>query len=285
VTLQPVRRYGVDAAILFQDIMTPLPQMGVDIEFKPGPVIAEPIRSRGQVDALRIPEVDELTPFVADAIRLIRAATATPLIGFGGAPLTLATYLIQGSGSKDYAQFRGFLRAEPEASHALLEKLTEVSIRYLTMQVQAGAQAIQLFDSWAGLHDPATYAEFARPYNVRVFEALGALGVPRIYLAVNSLHLFDVIAGMPMDAISVDWRQPLSMVRDRIPGVVVQGNLDPAWLLGDRDRLLTEVDRILADGLGGPHVFNLGHGMMREIDPAQVQATVDRIRSFDRSAR
>lgn len=285
VTLQPVRRYGVDAAILFQDIMTPLPPMGVDIEFKPGPVIGDPIRSAAQVDALRVPDADEIAPFVADAIRLIRGATGTPLIGFGGAPLTLATYLIQGSGSKDYAQFRGFLRAEPAAAHALLDKLTEVSIRYLTMQVQAGAQAIQLFDSWAGLHDPATYAEFARPYNVRVFEALGALDVPRIYLAVNSLHLFDVIAGMPMDAISVDWRQPLSMVRERIPGVVVQGNLDPAWLLGPRDGLLAEVDRILTDGLGGAHVFNLGHGMMREIDPSQVQATVDRIRAFDRSAR
>jgi len=153
VTLQPVRRYGMDGAILFSDIMTPLPPMGLDLDFRPGPVLAAPVRDRAAVDALRVPTQDEVAPFVADAIRLLRAELGdVPLIGFGGAPLTLATYAVEGSGSKEYATFRAFLRAEPDAAHALLDKLAETSIAYLRMQVEAGAQAIQLFDGPYGLY-------------------------------------------------------------------------------------------------------------------------------------
>ncbi|MFT5991982.1 MAG: uroporphyrinogen decarboxylase, partial [Bradymonadia bacterium] len=227
VTLQPVKRFGVDAAILFQDIMTPLPPMGVDIAFAPGPVISEPIRTRAQVDALRVPEQDEIAPFVRQAVQQIRDASPVPLIGFGGAPLTLATYLIEGKGSKEYGNFRGFLRQEPEAAHALLEKLTEVTIRYLRDQVEAGAQAIQLFDSWAGLHDPKTYEEFSLPYNQRVMRALGDLGVPRIFLAVGAGHLYPVIRTLECEAFSVDWRRPLNEAREELGARCIQGNLDP----------------------------------------------------------
>src|SRR5690606_25972026 len=204
VTLQPIRRYGLDAAILFSDIMTPLPAMGLELDFRPGPVLTAPVRSRAAVDALRVPAAEEIAPFVADAIRLIRSETEAPLIGFGGAPLTLATYAVQGAGSKDYDVFRAFLKAEPEAAHALLDKLTAVSVRYLSEQVRAGAQAIQLFDSWAGLHDEATYRTFGLPYAARVLEALEPFGVPRIYIAVGASHLYSTFAELPIEALSVD---------------------------------------------------------------------------------
>lgn len=285
VTLQPIRRLGVDAAILFQDIMTPLPPMGVDIDFTPGPVITDPIRTGAQVDRLVVPEAEELTPFVAEAIRLIRAESPVPLIGFGGAPITLATYLVQGKGSKDYDKLRAFLRRDPGVAHALLDKLTELSIRYLRMQVQAGAQAIQLFDSWAGLHAEPTYREFALPYNRRVFEGLADLGVPRIYLAVDAGHLYGVFSELGCDAYSVDWRTPLDQVRERIaPGCTLQGNLDPAALFGDREHIAAEVRAVLRAGRGAAHVFNLGHGMMPSIDPDAVAFAVDCVRAFDRFA-
>ena len=283
VTMQPIRRFGMDAAILFQDIMTPLPPMGVDIEFAPGPVIQDPIRTRAQVDALRVPSADEIAPFVSEGIGLIRSACPVPLIGFGGAPLTLATYLVQGSGSKDYGLLRGFLRAEPEAAHALLDKLTEVSIRYLRMQVEAGAQAIQLFDSWAGLHGRETYREFALPYVRRVFEGLADLGVPRIYLAVNCTHLYGELRELPCEAFSVDWRTPLDEARATLGARCMQGNLDPAELLGTPEGIRAAVRDVLTRGQGGAHVFNLGHGLMPIITPDAIQIAVDEVRAFERA--
>ena len=284
VTLQPIRRYGMDAAILFSDIMTPLPPMGVQIDFRPGPVFAAPIRSADAVQRLIVPHQDEIAPYVADAIRLIRRASPVPLIGFGGAPLTLATYMVQGGGSKDYAEFRQFLRAEPTAAHALLDKLTEVSIRYLRMQVDAGAQAIQVFDSWAGLHDARTFAEFGMPYALRVLAALAPQGVPRTYIAVHAAHLYREIAVLPADVISVDWRQPLEVVRPQLPGKAMQGNLDPALLLAPPETLVREVERVLREGRGGAHIFNLGHGIMPQTDPGMVQLMVDTVRAFDRTS-
>lgn len=282
VTLQPVRRFPLDAAILFQDIMTPLPPMGVKIDFKPGPVFEEPIRSASAIDALRVPEAGDIAPYVAEAIRLVRAESPVSLIGFGGAPLTLATYMIQGSGSKDYDEFRQFLHYEPEAAHRLLDKLTEVSIRYLSMQIEAGAQAIQLFDSWAGLHDARTYARFALPYNRRVLEALAPYNIPRLYIAVNALHLYGEIRALPCEVLSVDWRVPLSQVRGLLPGKTLQGNLDPAALLAPKEVLQREAERVLREGLGGAHIFNLGHGIMRQTDPDNVALLVDTVHAFDR---
>lgn len=282
ITLQPIKRLGVDAAILFQDIMTPLPPMGIDIEFSPGPVIQDPIRSARAVDALRIPEKDEIAPYVAEAIKLIRKDSPVPLIGFGGAPLTLATYLIQGGGSKDYAEFRQFLRYDPKSAHALLEKLTEVSIRYLTMQVEAGAQAIQLFDSWAGLHSASTYAEFAKPYNQRIFEVLAGLKIPRLYIAVDALHLYSQIKDLDCEVVSVDWRAPINQVRSQLNGKTIQGNLDPAVLLASKDVITQETQRVLREGLGGAHIFNLGHGIFRQTNPDHAQHMIDTVKAFDR---
>ena len=282
VTLQPIRRYAMDAAILFSDIMTPLPPMGVQIDFRPGPVFEAPVRTPDAVQRLHVPHQDEIAPYVADAIRILRRESPVPLIGFGGAPLTLATYMVQGGGSKDYAEFRQFLRAEPTAAHALLDKLTEVSIRYLRMQVDAGAQAVQLFDSWAGLHDARTFAAFGLPYAQRVLAALAPLGVPRTYIAVGAAHLYGEIGKLPADVVSVDWREPLDAVRPRLAGKALQGNLDPALLLAPPETLVREVERVLREGRGGAHVFNLGHGIMPQTDPGQVQLMVDTVRAFDR---
>lgn len=285
VSLQPLRRFPLDAAIIFSDIMTPLPPMGVEIAFSPGPVVANPIRSQAQVEALRMPETEEIAPFLGEAIRLTRRELepkGVPVIGFGGAPLTLAAYLIQGSGSKEYEEFRAFLRLEPAVTHALLKKLTGVSIRYLKMQVQAGAQAIQLFDSWAGLHDWATYREFALPYNTAIFRALEGLGVPRIYLAVGASHLYPVIAELPCEAVSVDWRLSLDRIRAQLPGRVLQGNLDPSVLLASREVITLEAHKVLRAGLGGPHLFNLGHGVIRTTPPDHVAHLAEVVHGFDR---
>ena len=282
VTLQPVRRYGMDAAIFFSDIMTPLPAMGVDIEFSPGPVIQTPIRTRAQVDALRVPDAAEIAPFGTDAIRLITQESPVPLIGFGGAPLTLAAYLVQGSGSKDFAAFRAFLRAEPNAAHLLIDKLTELSIRYLDSQIEAGASAVQIFDSWAGLHDRWIWERYAMPSLERLLSALARHNVPRIYFALDAAHLMEQLRVLPAEVYGWDWRMPLNEVRNRLGARAVQGNLDPAALLADPQALRSEVERVLRAGQGGAHVFNLGHGIFRETDPANVQRALETIRAFDR---
>jgi uroporphyrinogen decarboxylase len=285
VTLQPLRRFALDAAILFSDIMTPLPAMGLEIQFNPGPVVARPLRTLAQIEALGLPEAREIAPFVEETIRLVRReleGREVAVIGFGGAPLTLATYLIQGAGTKDYEEFRAFLRYEPVAAHRLLEKLTELSIRYLKAQIQAGAQAIQLFDSWAGLHDSATYREFALPYNRALFQALEGLGVPRIYLAVGASHLYPVLSELPCEAVSVDWRLSLEQIRPHFPGRVLQGNLDPAVLLASPEVIAREARRVLRAGLGGPHLFNLGHGVIRTTPPEHVAHLVETVRQFNR---
>ena len=282
VTLQPIERFPLDAAILFQDIMTPLPPMGIEIDFAPGPVFKSPIRSEAEVNELRVPETEEIAPYVPEVIQLIRQESKVPLIGFGGAPLTLATYMIQGGGSKDYAEFRQFLRYAPRAAHKLLDKLTEVSIRYLKMQVEAGAQAVQLFDSWAGLHDSKMYSEFALPYNKRIFEALEPYTIPRLYIAVNALHLYEDIQTLPCEVVSVDWRVPLNKLRFRLYGKTLQGNLDPAVLLGSQEVIKQEAERVLESGLGGAHIFNLGHGIMKQTDPDKLAYLVDIVHSFDR---
>jgi uroporphyrinogen decarboxylase len=285
VTLQPVRRYGMDAAILFSDIMTPLPAMGLALDFRPGPVLERPVRSAEDVARLRLPEQDEVAPFVADAVRLVRSELGrTPLIGFAGAPLTLATYAVQGGGSKEFELFRAFLRREPEATERLLDLLSEVTIRYLRAQIAAGAQAVQLFDSWAGIHDLPTYRRLGARYAARILGALADTGVPRIYIALAAVHLAPAIAELPLEAVSVDWRLPLSRWRALLPGRTLQGNLDPAAVTGPWPRLEAEATAVLREGLGGPHVFNLGHGIFRDSDPDQVARLVALVQGFERAA-
>ncbi len=283
VTLQPLRRFALDAAIIFSDIMTPLEALGVDIEFNPGPSVANPLRSRRAIDQLSLRE--PIAPYVGDALRIVRAELAPEiaLIGFGGAPLTLAAYLVEGSGSKEYERFRQFLRAEPEATHALLDKLTDLTIRYLRMQVEAGAQAIQLFDSWAGLHDARTYREFGVPYYKRIMKALEQTGAPRIFFALGASHLLDAIAEIPAEAIGVDWRTGLADARARLPGRTLQGNMDPAVLYADRETIAGEARRILDDGRAGPHVFNLGHGIWPTTPVDAVSHLVETVRTYKRS--
>jgi len=285
VTLQPVRRYGMDAAILFSDIMTPIPAMGVPVEFSPGPVIAEPIRSLEAVRKLRVPEVGELAPYVGQTIALLRRELGdVPLIGFAGAPLTLASYMVEGSGSKEFSSFRAFLHSESEAAHALLEALTETTVRYLRMQVEAGAQVVQLFDSWAGLHNAETYATFGAPYVRKVFEALQLAGVPRMYLALNAAHLKHEVVRIPCEALSVDWREPISSWRPLTAARPLQGNLDPAVLLAAPETVARQARRVLREGLGAPHIFNLGHGIFPQTSPANVERLVAEVRSFNRHA-
>jgi uroporphyrinogen decarboxylase len=284
VTLQPVRRYGMDAAILFSDIMTPLPAMGLALDFRPGPVLERPVRSPADVARLRVPHVDEVAPFVADAIRLLTPALGeVPLIGFAGAPLTLAAYAVQGGGSKEFERFRAFLRQEPQAAEALLDALAETTARYLRGQIDAGVRAVQLFDSWAGIVDLPTYRRFGQRFAARVLDAVGDAGVPRSYIAVSATHLAEAIAELPLEAVSVDWRLPLSRWRSLLPGRALQGNLDPAALLGPWPSLEAEAVSVLREGLGGAHVFNLGHGIFRDTDPDQVARLVDLVQGFDRA--
>jgi len=283
ITLQPLRRFPLDAAIIFSDIMTPLEALGIAIEFSPGPSIAEPIRSRAQVNALELRE--PVAPFVGDALRLVKADLPADvgLIGFGGTPLTLAAYLVEGGGSKEYAHFRQFLRAEPGVMHALLEKLTELTIVYLRSQVDAGADAIQLFDSWAGLHDEPTYREFGLPYYKRIMDALADTRAARMFFALGASHLMEAIAEIPCEAVSVDWRTDLRLARKALPGRALQGNLDPAFLYSGREALAAEATRILEAGLGGAHIFNLGHGIWPDAPIEAVSQLIDTVHSFQRT--
>jgi len=283
VTLQPLKRFALDAAIIFSDIMTPLEALGIDIEFKPGPSIAKPLRTRAAIDELQIRE--EIAPFVGEALSIVRAELPddVALIGFGGAPLTLAAYLVEGGGSKEYEHFRQFLRADPAAMHALLEKLTELTIRYLRMQIAAGAGVVQLFDSWAGLHDVSVYREFGVPYTKRIMEALADTGAARIYFALGASHLIEVIAEIPSEAVGLDWRTELGEVRKRLPGRTLQGNLDPAVLFADRATITEHAHHVLEQGLGGAHVFNLGHGIWPSTPVDAVSHLVETVRAYQRS--
>lgn len=285
ITLQPLRRFDLDAAILFSDIMTPLPAMGMEIEFSPGPVLPNPLRSAKAIEQLVVPAKNEMAPFVAQTIGLLRPeldAMGKTLIGFGGAPLTLATYAIQGSGSKDFEAFRAFLHQEPQAAHRLLEKLTQTTIAYLQMQVEAGAEAIQLFDSWAGLHSPSIYRQFALPYITQVFKALEGYRIPRIYLAVGASHLYSVIKDLECEVVSVDWRTDLSQLKAVFNHHALQGNLDPTVLLTNPQTIYNEATQVLEAGLGKAHIFNLGHGLLRQTPPDHVARLVDWVHSYNR---
>jgi uroporphyrinogen decarboxylase len=283
ITLQPLRRFPLDAAIVFSDIMTPLEALGIEIAFNPGPSIARPLRSRAQVEALALRE--EIAPFVGQALRLVKAELPAHvgLIGFAGTPLTLATYLIEGGGSKEYAHFRRFLRSDPDVVHLLLEKLTDLTIAYLRMQSAAGADAVQLFDSWAGLHDEPTYREFGLPYYLRIMDALAGGRAARMFFALGASHLMSVIAEIPAEVVSVDWRTDLRLARQYLPGRTLQGNLDPAWLYAGRDALAAEATRILRSGLGGAHIFNLGHGIWPDAPIDAVAHLVDTVHAFQRT--
>jgi len=284
VTLQPIEHFGFDAAIIFSDIMTPLESMGVELTFSPGPHVAEPLRTTKGVETLRVPEQEEITPFVIEAVRIAveRLAGKTPLIGFAGAPLTLACYLVEGKGSKDFSQLRSFLYAEPQAAEELFDKLGQVMGRYFRAQVEAGAQAVQLFDSWAGILAEQEYRRFALPAVQKVFAALDGLDVPKIFFAQDAAAFFPILSESGADVIGVDWRIPLPEARRMLGGdFTLQGNLDPAILRGAPASVIErEALRVLTEGGGRRHIFNLGHGVLPDTPLDRVQALVDTVHAF-----
>jgi uroporphyrinogen decarboxylase len=279
VTLQPLRRFPLDAAILFSDIMTPLQGMGIELSFEPAPVVREPIRSVAQVEALPplVPGRD--VPFVLESIRLVRAGLprGVPLIGFAGAPFTLMCYLVCGRPSKEFAAARAFLYAQADTAQRLLGRLADAMAEYLTAQVAAGAQALMLFESWAGLLAPREFAQFALPAVHRTAAALRRTGVPLIYYVNQGATLLPAVAGLEVDVVGVDWRSPLSQVRNVLgSGKAVQGNLDPAALFASADGLRRHIDMVLEEAGTAPgHIFNLGHGIWPDTDPDAVARLVD----------
>ena len=281
ITMQPVRRYGVDAAILFSDIVVPLKAVGIDLDIKPGvgPVVGTPIRERADLAALRPLEPDDV-PYVTEAVRgLIGELGGTPLIGFAGAPFTLASYLIEGGPSKNHDHTKAMMYGAPELWHELMARLSEITLAFLRVQVEAGASAVQLFDSWAGALSDVDYRRFVAPHSAAVLSGLAAEfpDVPRIHFGVGTAELLPAMAAAGATVMGVDWRTPLDVASARIgPSCAVQGNLDPAVLLAPWSVVETEVRRVLREGSAAPgHIFNLGHGVLPETDPDVLTRVVD----------
>jgi uroporphyrinogen decarboxylase len=300
ITLQPVRRLGVDAAILFSDILVPLPAMGVPVEFHPGPVLGRRVRTRADVESLRVAEAEEATPFVMEAVRLVRRELPrdVALIGFAGAPFTLATYLVEGGGSKSFSAVKGLLFSDPDVAHALLAKCADTVASSLAAQVRAGASAAMLFDTWAGVLAPGDVGTFVVPYARRVLErvresARGAF-VPTIYYAGDAAGWLEAAVETGAQVIGLDWRVDLADARRRLGRqVAVQGNLDPAVLLGPVPEIRRRAEGVLRGARGlddrpagsrpGPargHVFNLGHGILPQTPPEHARALVDAVREL-----
>jgi len=278
VTLQPVRLVGVDAAILFADILLPLDAMGAGLRFAAGdgPVFDHPVRSLDDLARLGDPDVERDLGYVFAAMRLARRelAGAVPLIGFGGTPWTLAAYLVEGGASKNHGRLLSWSWEDPRGLARVLGRLADVSVRYLQGQVDAGAQAIQLFDTWGGLLDAQRFRELALPALLVVVEALRGK-VPLIYYLNNGAHLLPELAGLPVEVLSVDWRLPLDAVRKVVgPDKVLQGNLDPTALLSSPARIAELTDALLREGEGGGHIVNLGHGILPQTPPDHARAFV-----------
>jgi uroporphyrinogen decarboxylase len=279
ITLQPVRRYGVDSAILYSDIMLPLKAAGVDLDIVPGtgPVIAEPIRTSADLATfhdLAPPDVD----YVAEAVRLVVAELGDiPLIGFAGAPFTLASYLIEGGPSREYAKTKTLMLADPMVWHQLCIRLADISAAFLEVQIGAGAAAVQLFDSWAGSLSAADYARFAQPYSSRLLQRLAPANVPRIHFGVGTSEQLGLMADAGAEVVGVDWRLPLAEASRRIgPSHAVQGNLDPALLGSPWPVLAERVREVIRSGAAAPgHVFNLGHGVPPDADPGVLAKIVE----------
>lgn len=287
VTLQPIDRFGVDAAILFSDILIPAEPMGLDLTFNPGPVIDPPVRSRADVERLRLTDPRETVPFVYETIRLLRRELEgrVPLIGFAASPFTLAVYLVEGAGSKSFSWIKRLIYGDPATAHALLEKVAETTARYVAAQVEAGAQAIQLFDTWAGLLGPTEYAEFGLRYARRVLESLADSGVPRIYFALDAVHLLPQVRECGAEMLGMDWRIPLDEASRRVgPSYALQGNLDPCVLFASPEAIVAGANDVLDRARSIPgHVFNLGHGVLPQTPVEHVEALVRAVQSAKRT--
>jgi uroporphyrinogen decarboxylase len=277
ITLQPVRRHRVDAAVLYSDIVVPLYAAGVDVDIVPGtgPVMGSPVRTAADVAALPELRLEQVQP-VMDTIRLLITELGdTPLIGFAGAPFTLASYLIEGGPSRNHERTKALMHGAPDLWHALAGRLADLTLMFLRAQVAAGVDAVQLFDSWAGALSERDYREFVLPHSAAVLAGLADAGVPRIHFGVGTGELLGAMREAGADVVGVDWRVPLDLAVDRLvaavpdgPAPVVQGNLDPALLLADWPVVEAEVRRVMAEGrAAGGHVFNLGHGVLPQTDP------------------
>jgi uroporphyrinogen decarboxylase len=285
ITMQPVRRYGVDAAIFFSDIVLPLKAVGVDLDIKPGigPVVAEPVRTLADVEA--IPDLTpEHVPFITEAVRgLVGQLGGTPLIGFAGAPFTVASYLVEGGPSKEHARTKAMMFGAPDVWDALMRKIAGIAAAYLEVQVAAGASAVQLFDSWAGALTPQDYRAFVMPHSARVLERAGALGVPRIHFGVGTSNLLGLMGEAGADVVGVDWRTPLA---DAIPLVGergVQGNLDPTLVFAPTEVMTARAAEVIEAGRAARgHIFNLGHGVIPSTDPDQLARLTEFVQTYPR---
>jgi uroporphyrinogen decarboxylase len=285
VSLQPLDEVGSEAVIFFSDIFTPIPGMGVDVAFAPGPVIADPVRSAADVERLRVPDPRESVPFVFEILRTLRgelASRAVPLLGFAGAPFTLAAYLVEGAGSRHFGTWKRMLWREPEMARALLAKLTELTVGYLGAQIEAGAQAVQLFDTWAGMLSPAEYREWVLPTHREIAAKLDRAAAPLILYVNDGAHVLEESAESGADVLSLDWRVDLAEAARRVGSrVSLQGNLDPCALAAPPAtiaRLVAELARDAAPARG--HVLNLGHGCLPETPVEGVRAFTEAARSL-----
>ncbi|HTR44847.1 MAG TPA: uroporphyrinogen decarboxylase [Thermodesulfovibrionales bacterium] len=284
VTKQPIDILGVDAAILFSDILIPVEAMGMHLEFsdKKGPVLNDPVRTKAGVDRLVIPDTEDSMPFVLETIRRLRAELAVPLIGFSGAPFTLATYMIEGGSSKNFLNTKKMMFQNPGLFHAFMEKITQTVISYLASQIRAGAQAVQIFDSWAGVLTPEDYREFAVPYVKTAVSELRKEGVPIIYFVNDCSALLGDVKKSAAEVIGIDWRVDL---RDAVKKLgkkfVVQGNLDPCALFLPKEKIEDRVKDILWKGeFAKGHIFNLGHGILPETPVENAQAMVEAVHKY-----
>ncbi|WP_447042241.1 uroporphyrinogen decarboxylase [Streptomyces sp. DSM 118878] len=279
ITLQPVRRHNVDAAIYFSDIVVPLKAIGIDLDIKPGvgPVVENPIRTRADLARLR-----DLTPedvhYVTEAMGMLTAELgSTPLIGFAGAPFTLASYLVEGGPSRNHEHTKALMYGDPQLWADLLDRLAEITGAFLKVQIEAGASAVQLFDSWVGALSPADYRRSVMPASAKVFDAIASYGVPRIHFGVGTGELLGLMGEAGADVVGADWRVPVDEAARRVgPGKAIQGNLDPAVLFSTREAVETKTDEVLAaaKGLEG-HIFNLGHGVLPTTDPDALTRLVE----------
>jgi uroporphyrinogen decarboxylase len=280
ITLQPVRRYGVDAAILFSDIVVPLRAVGVGVEVVTGvgPVVDHPIRARADLDVLRPLEPGDVA-YVSDAVEaLVAELGGTPLIGFAGAPFTLASYLVEGGPSRTHERTKALMLGDPDLWHDLMSRIAAISAQFLRVQVHSGARVVQLFDSWAGALSAADYQTYVLPHSSAVLSGIADLGVPRIHFGVGTGELLTLMGAAGADVVGVDWRVPLDEAARRVPGKALQGNLDPAVLGAPWPVVEREVRRVVTEGRAASgHVFNLGHGVPPSADPDVLARVVETV--------
>jgi len=287
ITMQPVRRYGVDAAILFSDIVTPVWAAGFGIDITPGvgPECERPFGSAADLDRIRPLDPDTDLRFQTETIQILTSELDIPVIGFAGAPFTLAAYLIEGKPSRTYTKVKSLMFSQPELWHRLCDRLADLAITTLGAQVEAGASVVQLFDSWAGALHPEHYRHYVAPHSARILAAMADLGVPTIHFGINTGELLDQFADVGALAVGVDWRTSLSAARSRTGGrVALQGNLDPAIINAGWPVVEAEVRRVLADNNSHPgHIFNLGHGVLPETDPEILARVVELVHNEGRA--